>query len=171
MWLRERTRLNLGGRRQVSITGQIRAWKRNQPGEMASHLLLRLGIAARQLAQSVAEIQTIEIAWNESRIDEPPTNPLPVFIHTFPITRTKPGFALHPTTILGFQAVLATGLAMLAAYLLDFDQAQPGLLDGLCRHCRIDRRIAAPDDLEGHWRYRRELIGVAWQLSCQITSR
>lgn len=92
------------------------------PGEWV-YSLLRIGVAARQLARAVADIQAIEIDWKESEIDtlptRPPAVPQPKFFKN-PFRKT--GFSLHPTTILGLQAVLATGLSMLAAYLLNMDQ-------------------------------------------------
>jgi len=85
--------------------------------------LLRIGIASRQLTQSVAQLHTIEIAWNERPLDEPVMkSPAASQGMSLKTQRKKPGIALHPTTILGIQAVLATGLAMLAAYLLNFDK-------------------------------------------------
>jgi hypothetical protein len=81
-----------------------------------------LGIAAKQLALSVAAIHAIEIAWNASSLDVSPAKSAENLQSTpYKTSRKKAGFALHPTTILGIQAVLATGLAMLAAFLLKFD--------------------------------------------------
>jgi len=98
------------------------ALEKELPGGRLRHLL-RIGIAARQLTQSVAQIQAIKNTWNESQIDESQAiSPARVQPPMIKLLNKKSGLSLHPTTILGLQAVLATGLAMLAAYLLDFDQ-------------------------------------------------
>ena len=92
------------------------------PGEWV-YPLLQIGIAANQLTRSVADFHTYTIAWKESTSNETPTQS-----HATPQSKQvdnpgkKSGRALHPTTILGLQAVLATGLAMLAAYVLQFDK-------------------------------------------------
>ena len=84
--------------------------------------LLRMGMAARQLAQSIADIQGIEINRDagviEASVSTSTKSSQPAFLN-------RPGkegrLSLHPTSILGLQAVLATGLAMLAATLLRMD--------------------------------------------------
>ncbi len=81
--------------------------------------LLRIGVASSQLARSVANLHDIEVAWKEGGEDTtirkaPALQP----IQPFGNLGKKTGFVLHPTSILGLQAVLATGLAMLAAVLL-----------------------------------------------------
>ena len=84
--------------------------------------ILRIGIAARQLTHSVSQIQSIVVDWNISISDITPGQS-PAAPHTpKPNDPMKSGMKLHPTTILGLQAVLATGLSMLAAYWLGFDQ-------------------------------------------------
>lgn len=108
----------IGERLQLQLQSSL---EEKPAGEWAFSLL-RMGVAVRQLAQSVAKINRIETAWNESASEAPQrklqaVSP-PVFIKS---QGKKAGFALHPTTILGLQAVLAAGLAMLAAYLLKMD--------------------------------------------------
>jgi hypothetical protein len=104
------------------LKSQLKSSLEEKPTEEWVYSLLRIGIASQQLTQSVAGIQTIEIAWNESQIDESPKKTSSgLKSQLFNNSSKKPRFSLHPTTILGFQAVLATGLAMLAAYLLNFD--------------------------------------------------
>ena len=84
--------------------------------------LLRMGIAARQLAQSVANIQKIEIGRDASTLEMGTPKQARVAQMAFFIKPGKKGgVGLHPTTILGLQAVLAAGLAMLAATLLRMD--------------------------------------------------
>ncbi len=84
--------------------------------------LLRMGIAARQLAQSVANIQKIEIGRDASTLEMGTPKQAKVAQTAFFIKPGKKGgVSLHPTTILGLQAVLAAGLAMLAATLLRMD--------------------------------------------------
>jgi hypothetical protein len=84
--------------------------------------LLQMGLAARQLAQSVAHIQGIEINRDARVIEAKATKSIPP---SQPASFNRPGkkgrLSLHPTSILGLQAVLATGLAMLAATLLRMD--------------------------------------------------
>jgi uncharacterized membrane protein YgaE (UPF0421/DUF939 family) len=86
------------------------------------YAVVRVGVAASQLARSVTGIRAIESDWLESKQDfiqtKSPT--LPSKPSGNPGTKSK--YAFHPTTILGFQAVLATGLAMLVAFLLKVDQ-------------------------------------------------
>jgi len=85
--------------------------------------LLRIGAASSQLARSVTEVHTIQTAWKENPDYGIPIKP-PALNTVMPFEKPskKPGYRFHPTTTLGFQAVLATGLAMLAAYLLKLDQ-------------------------------------------------
>jgi len=106
-----------------TLQSQLQSSLEEKPAGECAFSLLRIGLAARQLARSVENIRTIEKAWNESEIDAYPTK-LPVVSHptVFKSPGKKTSLALHPTTILGLQAVLATGLAMLAAYLLKMDQ-------------------------------------------------
>jgi hypothetical protein len=106
-----------------NLQSKLRSSLYEKPSSNWVSSMLRLGIAARQLTQSVAELHSIEIAWNERPPFEPisksPATSQPISLKTLP---KKPGLVLHPTTILGIQAVLATGMAMLAAYLLNFDK-------------------------------------------------
>ena len=117
-----------GGQAQLAEIGdtlhsQLKSsLKEKPPGEWAFSLL-RVGVACRQIARSVVDLRTIEIAWNERTIDEIPGTSSALLQGSQSIHPVKkPGGALHPTTILGLQAVLATGLSMLAAYLLKMDQ-------------------------------------------------
>ena len=116
------------GMLELSETGDqlrtqlITSLQEKPAGEWAA-TLLRIGVATRQLAQSVAGIHTIEITGDAVQIEEPPkiaSAGLPSQLSNQPGKKRR--IHLHPTTILGLQAVLATSLAMLAAYLLDFDQ-------------------------------------------------
>jgi hypothetical protein len=85
--------------------------------------VLRIGIASHQLARSAAGINTIRTAWRASPEDEASNKSVAQqSVKVFDKTNQKSRYSFHPTTILGFQAVLATGLAMLAAYLLNLDQ-------------------------------------------------
>jgi hypothetical protein len=84
--------------------------------------VLRIGVATSQLSRSVAGIRAIETDWLEDQKGEisakSPALHLRKSVNNQGITGK---YAFHPTTILGFQAVLATGLAMLAALLLKMD--------------------------------------------------
>jgi Fusaric acid resistance protein-like len=92
------------------------------PGDWV-YPLLRVGTAARQLSRSVAEIRTIEVAWKEGTTAKPDgRSPALHQSHQSLCPGKRSRVNLHPTTILGLQAVLAIGLAMLAAYLLDLDK-------------------------------------------------
>lgn len=93
---------------------QLKSSLEGKPSAEWAFSLLRIGIAMHQLAHSIENIRTIEKDWNESALDTHPTERKSAI--------KKMGFVIHPTSILGIQAVLATGLAMLAAYLLNFDQ-------------------------------------------------
>lgn len=92
------------------------------PGEWVLPVL-RIGLAVRELADSVAAIQAIKVDWKEHTVEgttkKPPT-PYPA--RRLDLLGKKSGVALHPTSILGLQAVLAVGLSMFAAYLLNFDK-------------------------------------------------
>ena len=105
-----------------ALRSQLKSSLPEAPTQEWVYTLLRIGVASRQLAQSVAGIHTIEIGRNEAQIAETPGKP-PAGLESrlFKPAGKKRRFSPHPTTILGLQAVLATGLAMLAAYLLDFD--------------------------------------------------
>lgn len=115
----EQTRLSEAGE---SLQKQVKSSLEEKPPGEWVFSILRMGIAARQLARSVADIHTLEIAWEKGATDRPST------IHSeiaptqvFNSPRKKKSLTLHPTTILGLQAVLAAGLAMLAACLLKMD--------------------------------------------------
>ncbi len=119
--------VNAGEEQQLSVVGnwlqeQIKSKLEEKQGGEWVFSLLRMGIAVRQLAQSVEVMHKIEIAWHQSAIEAPairqPARTQPMLFKT---ASKRNGFALHPTTILGMQAVLATGLAMLAATLLNMD--------------------------------------------------
>jgi hypothetical protein len=105
------------------LQNQVKSRLEGETGGEWVYSVLRIGIASSLLARSVADINTIETAWNDRNKDEPPVKS-PVILPPTPFNKpgTKSRYAFHPTTILGFQAVLATGLAMLAANLLNFDQ-------------------------------------------------
>ncbi len=92
------------------------------PGEWV-YALRRIGNTAHQLSRSVAMIHTIQGAWTEYTNHEIPAQSHAT-LQAKPIASsgTKPGHVLHPTTILGIQAVLAAGLAMLVADLLQRDK-------------------------------------------------
>lgn len=105
------------------LQNQVKSRLEGEPAGEWVYSTLRIGIASSLLARSVADINSIETAWkdrskDESPIKSPADRPKTPF--SKPGTRSR--YAFHPTTILGFQAVLATGLAMLAANLLNFDQ-------------------------------------------------
>ena len=84
--------------------------------------LQRIGITARQIAASVEKMHAIGISWNEVTVESPSRQKAPASrkaqINLF---GRKIDYSLHPTTTLGLQAVLATGLAMLVAFLLKMD--------------------------------------------------
>jgi hypothetical protein len=84
--------------------------------------LQRIGITARQIAASVENMHAIGISWSEVTVESPnrPKAPASSKIHINLFGR-KMDFSFHPTTTLGLQAVLATGLAMLVAFLLKMD--------------------------------------------------
>lgn len=105
------------------LQSQVKSSLEKEPSGEWVYSLLRIGVATGQLARSVADIHAIKTAWKESSQDETLTTP-PALHPSKPFDKPgkKSGYALHPTTILGLQAVLATGLAMLAAYLLKMDQ-------------------------------------------------
>jgi hypothetical protein len=87
------------------------------------YAVLRTGVATSQLTRSVTGIHAIETDWLKDKQGEiPATSPAPHFRKSFNNREIKNKYGFHPTTILGFQAVLATGLAMLAAFLLKMDQ-------------------------------------------------
>jgi uncharacterized membrane protein YccC len=101
---------------------QIKANLEEKPGGEWVFNLLRMGIAARQLAQSVANMQKIEIGRDAAAL--PSSTPKQAKVAQaafFNKPGKKGGLRLHPTTILGLQAVLAAGLAMLSATLLKMD--------------------------------------------------
>lgn len=109
----------IGDRLQLQVKSSL---EQKPPGEWV-FLLLRIGAASSQLARSVTEVHTIQTAWKESPVDgTPKKSPAPHPVKPFAKPSKKSGYTFHPTTILGFQAVLATSLAMLAAYLLKLDQ-------------------------------------------------
>jgi hypothetical protein len=112
-------RSDIGSRLQ----NQVKSSLEGKSGGERVYSALRIGIASSLLARSVADINMIETAWKDRSKDEPPVNS-PAIRPTTPSNKsgTKSRTVFHPTTILGFQAVLATGLAMLAANLLNFDQ-------------------------------------------------
>ncbi len=98
-----------------------------------------------QVAQSVDQVRKIEtLHRGAGQPTEPPADvgtavrdrpPLP------PLMRLFGNVHVHPTTALGTQAVLATGLAMVVARLLERGPFQLGLLDRLRGHRRLDRRV------------------------------
>jgi uncharacterized membrane protein YgaE (UPF0421/DUF939 family) len=105
------------------LQNQVKSRLEGEPGGECVYSALRIGVASSILARSVSEINTIKTAWKDRSKDEPPVKS-PFIRPTTSSNKsdTKSRYAFHPTTILGFQAVLATGLAMLAANLLNFDQ-------------------------------------------------
>ena len=109
----------IGDRLQSQVKSSL---EQKPPGEWGFSLL-RIGAASSQLARSVTQVHTIQTAWKESPVDGTPTKSSALHqAKPFDKPSKKSGYTFHPTTILGFQAVLATGLAMLAAYLLKLDQ-------------------------------------------------
>jgi len=120
-------KMDAGEEQQLSVVGnwlqeQIKSKLEEKQGGEWVYSLLRMGVAIRQLAQSVEVMHEIEIAWHQSAIEAPairqPARSQPTLFNK---ASNRKGIALHPTTILGLQAVLATGLAMLAAALLNMD--------------------------------------------------
>ncbi len=120
-------KMDAGEEQQLSVVGnwlqeQIKSKLEEKQGGEWVYSLLRMGVAVRQLAQSVEVMHKIEIAWHQSAIEAPairqPARSQPTLFNK---ASNRKGIALHPTTILGLQAVLATGLAMLAAALLNMD--------------------------------------------------
>ncbi len=112
----EQTQLLEAGRR---LREQVKATEDESAGKWAFSLL-HLSQAGYQIAQSVAQVRAVETARQEEPADHPPAlNPSPS-----PGPRAQP--ALHPATVLGIQAALATGLALVVAYLLQL--SQPGLV-------------------------------------------
>ena len=105
------------------LQSQVKSSRREKTSEEWAFPLLRLSVASGQLSRSVADIRAIEIAWQEKPQTERPLKSPAVHPSKPPDNRgVKSKYNFHPTTILGLQAVLATGLAMLVAYLLNLDQ-------------------------------------------------
>ena len=105
------------------LQSQVKSSRREKTSEEWVFPLLRLSVASGQLSRSVADIRAIEIAWQEKPQAEKPLKSPALHPSKPPDNRgVKSKYNFHPTTILGLQAVLATGLAMLAAYLLKIDQ-------------------------------------------------
>jgi uncharacterized membrane protein YccC len=103
-----------------------------QPGTASGPLptwavdALRIGSGSHQVARSIADVRALVARTERPGAATPtaapaqavapnPSAPSPV--------RVLGRFDLHPTTVLGLQAVLATGLAMLLAWLLQVDHA------------------------------------------------
>lgn len=105
-WLQERIKLSLA----------------EEPSAEWVFPLQRIGITARQIAASMENMHAIGISWSEVTVESPSRQKAPVSskiqINLF---GRKMDYSLHPTTTLGLQAVLATGLAMLVAFLLKMD--------------------------------------------------
>jgi hypothetical protein len=105
-WLQERIKLSLA----------------EEPSAEWVFPLQRIGITARQIAASMENMHAIGISWSEVTVESPSRQKAPVSskiqINLF---GRKMDYSLHPTTTLGLQAVLATGLAMLFAFLLKMD--------------------------------------------------
>lgn len=105
------------------LKSKIRSTLEAEPPAQWVVPVLRIGVASGQLARSVTNLHDIQVAWKESGENlaarqAPKLQP----IKPFGSLGKKSGFVLHPTSILGLQAVIATGLAMLAALLLKMDQ-------------------------------------------------